>query len=86
MPNQIRFMFFAPEKHVTNAINIFVITTLFYFFGASLRLIDELSLFWPLNAVLAAVFVRCPYLNRPVYYFLSFSGMVIYDVFTTHWG
>lgn len=86
MPNQIRSMFFAPEKHLTNAINIFVITTLFYFFGASLRLIDELSLFWPLNAVLAAVFVRCPYLNRPLYYFLSYSAMVVYDVFTTHWG
>ncbi|WP_034455611.1 GGDEF domain-containing protein [Buttiauxella noackiae] len=86
MSNQIEFVCFSPEKRLANAINIFVITTLFYFFGASLRLIDELSLFWPLNAVLAAVFVRNPFLNRPVYYFLCYSAMVIYDAFTTHWG
>lgn len=86
MSNQVKFMLFSPEKRLANAINIFVITTLFYFFGASLRLIDELSLFWPLNAVLAAVFVRNSFLNRPVYYFLCYSAMVVYDALTTHWG
>lgn len=86
MSNQNKFKIFSPEKWLANAINIFFITTLFYFFGASLRLIDELSLFWPLNAVLAAVFVRNPFLNRPVYYFLCYSAMVVYDAFTTHWG
>ena len=86
MANLARMMFFSPEKRLANAINIFVITTLFYFFGASLRLIDELSLFWPLNAVLAAIFVRLPFLNRPIYYFLCYSAMIVYDAFTTHWG
>lgn len=86
MSNQNYVKLFSPEKRLANAVNIFVITTLFYFFGASLRLIDELSLFWPLNAVLAAVFVRNPFLNRPVYYVLCYSAMVVYDAFTTHWG
>ncbi|MEW7315038.1 diguanylate cyclase [Buttiauxella gaviniae] len=86
MSNQAKWAFFSPEKPLANAINIFFVTTLFYFFGASLRLIDELSLFWPLNAVLAAVFVRNPFLNRAVYYFVSFSAMIVYDAFTTHWG
>jgi diguanylate cyclase (GGDEF)-like protein len=83
---QKQITLFSPKKRLANAVNIFVITTLFYFFGASLRLIDELSLFWPLNAVLAAVFVRHPFLNRPVYYVVSYSAMVVYDVVTTHWG
>ena len=85
MANLAKFMFCSPEKRLANAVSIFVITTLFYFFGASLRLIDELSLFWPLNAVLAAVFVRSPFLNRPVYYFVCYSAMVVYDEFTTNW-
>ena len=86
MSNQTGFKIFSPEKRLANVINIFVITTLFYFFGASLRLIDELSLFWPLNAVLAAVFVRNPFLNRPIYYFICYSAMIVYDALTTHWG
>lgn len=86
MSNQNYVKLFSPDKYLFNAVIIFLITTLFYFFGASLRLIDELSLFWPLNAVLAALFVRNPFLNRPVYYFVCYSAMVVYDAFTTHWG
>ncbi|MGB7801811.1 diguanylate cyclase [Buttiauxella sp.] len=86
MSNQNYLKLFSPDKRLANAVNIFIITTLFYFFGASLRLIDELSLFWPLNAVLAAVFVRNPFLNRAIYYFVCYSAMVVYDAFTTHWG
>lgn len=86
MANQKEITFFSPEKTLTNAIGIFLITTLFYFFGASLRLVDELSLFWPLNAVLAALFVRNPFLNQPLYYLLCYSAMVVYDAVTTQWG
>ena len=86
MLNKSHFEFFSPKKYLDNAVKLFVITTLFYFFGASLRLIDELSLFWPLNAVLAAVFVRNPFLNHPVYYVICYSAMVVYDAFTTNWG
>ncbi|HKN05030.1 MAG TPA: diguanylate cyclase [Buttiauxella sp.] len=80
------FKFFSAHKHLDNAVKLFVITSVFYFFGASLRLIDELSLFWPLNAILAAVFLRNPFLNRPVYYVVCYSAMVVYDTFTTNWG
>jgi diguanylate cyclase (GGDEF)-like protein len=86
MASQSNIVIFSPDKTLANAIGIFVITTLFYFFGASLRLVDELSLFWPLNAVLAAVFVRNPYLNQPLYYFLCYSAMIVYDALTTQWG
>ncbi|WP_227317312.1 GGDEF domain-containing protein [Cedecea davisae] len=86
MINQPKFLFFSPEKMLLNAVSIFVFTTLFYFFGASLRLVNDLSLFWPLNAVLAAIFVRNPWLNKAVYYFISYAAMLVYDAFTTQWG
>lgn len=86
MAGHNNFALFSPGKTLSNAVSVFVITTLFYFFGASLRLVDELSLFWPLNAVLAAVFVRNPFLNQPLYYFLCYSAMILYDAFTTQWG
>ncbi len=42
------------EGHLLrNSIAIFALTTLFYFIGAELRLVHELSLFWPLNGVMA---------------------------------
>ncbi|MCT4713347.1 diguanylate cyclase [Enterobacteriaceae bacterium H11S18] len=84
--SQKKIAIFSENNTLTNAVGIFVITTLFYFFGAALRLVDELSLFWPLNAVLAAVFVRNPFLNRPLYYFLCYSAMIVYDAFTASWG
>ncbi|SQC92298.1 Uncharacterised protein [Cedecea neteri] len=74
MVNRPKFLFFSPEKMLLNAVSVFVLTTLFYFFGASLRLVNDLSLFWPLNAVLAAIFVRNPWLNKAVYYFICYAA------------
>lgn len=78
--------FFRPERTLINAFGIIMLTTLFYFLGAMLRLIDELSLFWPLNAVMAGVFARYAFLNRPHYYLLSYVAMLLYDAITTSWG
>lgn len=78
--------FFRPERTLINAFGIIILTSLFYFFGAMLRLIDELSLFWPLNAVMAGVFARYAFLNRPHYYLLSYAAMLVYDAITTNWG
>ncbi|WP_409450341.1 diguanylate cyclase [Cedecea neteri] len=86
MVNRPKFSFFSPDKMLLNAISVFALTTLFYFFGASLRLVNDLSLFWPLNAVLAAIFVRNPWLNKAIYYFICYAAMLVYDAFTTQWG
>lgn len=77
---------FSQEKPVVSAISLFAVTTVFYFFGASLRVVEALSLFWPLNAVLTAVFIRYSFLNRPVYYALCYVAMLAYDGLTTSWG
>ncbi|ENN6765655.1 GGDEF domain-containing protein [Shigella sonnei] len=69
-----------------NSIAIFALTTLFYFIGAELRLVHELSLFWPLNGVMAGGFARYVWLNRLHYYAISYVAMLVYDAITTEWG
>ncbi|WP_312073904.1 GGDEF domain-containing protein [Atlantibacter sp.] len=78
--------FFRPERTLINACGIIVLTSLFYYFGASLRLINALSVFWPLNAVMAGVFARYAFLNRAHYYLLCYATMLVYDAMTTSWG
>ncbi|AEN64890.1 diguanylate cyclase [Enterobacter soli] len=80
------FKLFLPDSPLRNAVGIFVLTTLFYFVGAELRLVEALSLFWPLNGVMAGVFARYTYLNRLHYYAVSYVAMLMYDAVTTSWG
>ena len=77
---------FREDRPLVNAALIFCSTTLFYFIGAMLRLVDDLSLFWPLNAVMAGIFARYAFLNRWYLYLLSYSAMLVYDGVTTTWG
>jgi diguanylate cyclase (GGDEF)-like protein len=77
---------FREETPLINAGMIFVLTTLFYFIGAMMRLVEELSLFWPLNAVMAGVFARYAFLHRWHYYLISYVAMLAYDAVTTSWG
>ena len=81
-----RFTFFAKNNPLRNAVWIFLLTTLFYFIGAKLRLIEALSVFWPLNGVMAGIFARYIYLNRLRYYAISYVAMLGYDAITTNWG
>jgi len=77
---------FHKERPWSNAALIFLLTTLFYFIGAMLRLVEELSLFWPLNAVMAGLFARYTWLNRLHYYAICYVAMLVYDAMTTTWG
>jgi len=80
------FKLFSPDSPLRNAAGIFALTTLFYFIGAELRLVEALSLFWPLNGVMAGIFARYAYLNRLHYYAVSYVAMLLYDAVTTNWG
>lgn len=64
---------------------IFILTSLLYYTGAGLRLVHELSLFWPLNGVMAGVFSRYIWLNQLRYYAVSFVAMLMCDITTTQW-
>ncbi|HCS2213328.1 TPA: GGDEF domain-containing protein [Shigella sonnei] len=80
------FRLFQEGHLLRNSIAIFALTTLFYFIGAELRLVHELSLFWPLNGVMAGGFARYVWLNRLHYYANSYVAMLVYDAITTEWG
>ncbi|EEY8850652.1 sensor domain-containing diguanylate cyclase [Escherichia coli] len=80
------FRLFQEGHLLRNSIAIFALTTLFYFIGAELRLVHELSLFWPLNGVMAGVFARYVWLNRLHYYAISYVAMLVYYAITTEWG
>ncbi len=82
----IAFRPFHKERPWRNAVLIFLLTTLFYSIGAMLRLVEELSLFWPLNAVMAGVFARYTWLNRLHNYVICYVAMLVYDALTTSWG
>jgi len=82
----IAFSPFHKERPWRNALLIFLLTTLFYFIGAMLRLVEELSLFWPLNAVMAGIFARYTWLNRLHNYAICYVAMLVYDALTTTWG
>lgn len=85
LPNTT-FRLFKEGHLLRNSFAIFVLTTLFYFIGAKLRLVHELSLFWPLNGVMAGVFARYVWLNRLHYYAICYVAMLAYDAMTTEWG
>ncbi|CSN77889.1 TPA: diguanylate cyclase [Shigella sonnei] len=80
------FRLFQEGHLLRNSIAIFALTTLFYFIGAELRLVHELSLFWPLNGVMAGGVARYVWLNRLHYYAISYVAMLVYDAITTEWG
>lgn len=81
-----RIACFSEAHLLRNVFFLFLLTTLFYAVGAKLRLVQELSLFWPLNAVMAGVFARYVWLNRIHYYTICYLAMVVYDSLTTRWG
>jgi len=85
-PLNIAFRPFHKERPWRNAVMIFLLTTIFYSIGAMLRLVEELSLFWPLNAVMAGVFARYSWLNRLHNYAICYVAMLVYDAMTTTWG
>ncbi|CTT23514.1 putative GGDEF domain protein [Escherichia coli] len=71
------FRVFQEGHLLRNSIAIFALTTLFYFIGAELRLVHELSLFWPLNGVMAGVFARYVWLNRLHYYAMVTINIIL---------
>jgi len=53
--NQATLTGFRENRMLLNASLLFLLTTLFYFLGAMMRLVEPLSLFWPLNAAIRSL-------------------------------
>ncbi|MGO4843506.1 hypothetical protein AB4144_65640, partial [Rhizobiaceae sp. 2RAB30] len=69
-----------------NAFSLFLITLLFCFIGGHLRFPQELSLFWPVNAIVTGVIVRNPFLHQTRYYLATFAAMVFNDIVFSGWA
>lgn len=82
----MRVKLFAEHNTTINLLSLFLITLLFCFLGSHLRVPAELSLFWPVNAIVAAIIVRHPWLHRLRYYFASFAAMVANDTLFSGWA
>ncbi|QOL14107.1 GGDEF domain-containing protein [Dickeya dianthicola] len=70
-----------------NSLNVFMATLVGCNIGAHARLSDlDLSVFWPVNIIIAALFYRCRYLNTPWYYAVSYAAMILQDSLFYGWG
>lgn len=74
------------ENNKANVLAIFIVTALFCFIGGHLRLPMELSLFWPVNALIAGMIVRFPFLHSTRIYLSSYLGMVFNDLVFSGWA
>ncbi|WP_440863640.1 hypothetical protein [Symbiopectobacterium purcellii] len=46
----------------------------------------DLSVLWPVNILVAALFYRCRGLNTPWYYCVAYSAMIAQDSLIYGWG
>ncbi|MBP2168368.1 diguanylate cyclase (GGDEF)-like protein [Erwinia toletana] len=82
----MRFKLFDENNNKANGITIFVFTVVFCFIGAHLRMPQELSLFWPVNALIAAIIVRFPFLHNTRIYLITYLAMIFYDMMFSGWA
>lgn len=82
----MRIQLFEEHNVKKNTFSLFLITLLFCFIGGHLRFPQELSLFWPVNAIVTGVIVRNPFLHQTRYYLATFAAMVFNDLVFSGWA
>ena len=82
----MRVKLFAEHHSGKNALSLFIITALFCFMGSHLRVPQDLSLFWPVNALLAGIIVRHPFLHSIRYYLVCYGAMIFNDTVFSGWA
>lgn len=82
----MQFALLDKDKPHKNFLTLFFFTAFFCFIGGHLRQPAELSLFWPINALLTAIFVRFSWLHRARYYLVCYSAMVCNDTLFSGWA
>ena len=80
------FRVFREKNTVANGLVIFFLTAFLCAIGSHLRLPMVLSLFWIVNAVIAGLFIRKPWLHTPLNYLWCYGGMVANDVLFSGWA
>lgn len=82
----MRVMLFEENNFKKNALTLFFITLFFCFIGSHLRIPEEFSLFWPVNALVAGLMVRNPFLHTTSSYLVCFSAMIFNDTVFSGWA
>lgn len=78
---------FKSNNVVLNSFNVFILTLLGCMLGSHARMSGiDLSVLWPVNILVAALFYRCRYLNTPWYYAIAYSTMIAQDSLLYGWG
>ncbi|MBA0035950.1 diguanylate cyclase [Pantoea sp. BIGb0393] len=82
----MRVMLFEENNLKKNTLTLFFITLFFCFIGSHLRIPQEFSLFWPVNALVAGLMVRNPFLHTTSSYLVCFSAMIFNDTVFSGWA
>ncbi|KGD70671.1 hypothetical protein HA49_19810 [Tatumella morbirosei] len=80
------FRLFKQNRMIQNGIILLLISALLSALGSHLRLPMVLSLFWIVNAVIAGLFIRKPWLHTPLNYLFCYAGMVANDLLFSGWA
>ncbi|WP_333603094.1 diguanylate cyclase [Pantoea eucrina] len=82
----MRVSLFDEHNDKKNALTLFLITLFFCFLGSHLRVPEEFSLFWPVNALIAGLIVRQPFLHTPSSYLVALAAMIFNDTVFSGWA
>lgn len=82
----MRVSLFDEHNDKKNALTLFLITLFFCFLGSHLRVPEEFSLFWPVNALIAGLIVRQPFLHTPSTYLVALAAMIFNDTVFSGWA
>lgn len=83
----VNLTLFKSSNMLLNSFNVFILTLLGCVLGSHARMSGiDLSVLWPVNILVAALFYRCRHLNTPWYYCVAYSAMVMQDSLIYGWG
>jgi len=80
------FRLFSEKRKITNLVILFALTLYLCSLGSHLRLPMVLSLFWIVNAIIAGLFLRKPWLHTLPNYLACYAGMVANDFLFSGWA
>ncbi|WP_264628001.1 GGDEF domain-containing protein, partial [Candidatus Symbiopectobacterium sp. NZEC135] len=84
---RVNLTLFKSDNVLLNSFNVFILTLLGCMLGSHARMSGiDLSVLWPVNILVAALFYRCRYLNTPWYYGVAYSAMIAQDGLLYGWG
>ena len=81
----MRVKLFEENNVKKNALSLCLITLFFCFIGSHLRIPEEFSLFWPVNALIAGLMVRNRFYTTSSY-LVCFAAMIFNDTVFSGWA